>query len=98
MGLFYKGGEETSRARGKAYKTAADASGCYFLDASKYLQASKVDGVHLDPPAHRILAMETKKMVAPILAQATGKATSIVTAGPPPKRPLQRVRRTAPRH
>jgi lysophospholipase L1-like esterase len=68
MELFYKGGEEASRALAKAYKTVADASACHFLDASKYLEVSKVDGVHLDPPAHRLLAMEIKKIVAPILA------------------------------
>jgi lysophospholipase L1-like esterase len=69
MELFYKGGEEASRALAKAYKTVADSAGCHFLNASKYLEASKVDGVHLDPPAHRILAMEIKKIVAPILAE-----------------------------
>ena len=68
MELFYKGGEEVSRGLAKAYKTVADASGCRFLDASEYLEVSKIDGVHLDPPAHRILAMEIKKMVMPMLA------------------------------
>jgi lysophospholipase L1-like esterase len=67
MALFYTGGEETSRALAKAYKTVAESSGCHFLDASMYLEASQVDGVHLDPPAHRILAMEIKKTVIPIL-------------------------------
>jgi lysophospholipase L1-like esterase len=66
-GLFYKGGEKTVRALPKAYKTVADSSGCHFLDASKYVKPSKIDGVHLDPEAHRILAMEIKKIVAPIL-------------------------------
>ncbi|MGH8069713.1 MAG: SGNH/GDSL hydrolase family protein [Candidatus Entotheonellia bacterium] len=72
MELFYNGGEEASRALAKAYKTVADASGCHFLDASKYLEVSKIDGVHLDPPAHRTLAMEIKKMVTPMLAKDTG--------------------------
>ena len=72
MELFYQGGEDASRALAKAYKTVADASGCHFLDASKYLEVSKIDGVHLDPPAHRILAMEIKKMVIPMLAKDTG--------------------------
>ena len=67
MGLFYKGGEKTAKALPEAYKIIADSSGCRFLDASKYVKASKVDGVHLDPEAHRILAMEIKKIIVPIL-------------------------------
>jgi lysophospholipase L1-like esterase len=66
--LHLKGGEETSRLLAQAYKTVADAAGCHFLDASQYIEVSKVDGVHLDPPANRILAMEIKKIVVPILA------------------------------
>jgi hypothetical protein len=50
----------------------ADAAGCYFLDASKHLEVSRIDGVHLAPPAHRILAMEIKKLVTPMLAKETG--------------------------
>jgi hypothetical protein len=46
-----------------------EASGCHFLDASKYLEVSKIDGAYLDPPAHRILAMGIKKMVIPVLAE-----------------------------
>ncbi len=67
MGLFYKGGEKTSRALAKAYKTAADSAGCLFLDSSKCVNASRVDGVHLDPEAHRILALEIKKILLPVL-------------------------------
>ncbi len=67
MELFYKGGENTAKALPKAYKIIADSSGCRFLDASKYVKASKVDGVHLDPEAHRVLAMEIKKIIVPIL-------------------------------
>jgi hypothetical protein len=47
----------------------ADAAGCHCLDAAKYLEVSTVDGVHVDPPAHRILAMEIKKLVTPMLAK-----------------------------
>jgi lysophospholipase L1-like esterase len=67
MELFYKGGEKTVKALPAAYKTIADSSGCHFFDASKHVKASKIDGVHLDPEAHRVLAMEIKKIVAPIL-------------------------------
>jgi hypothetical protein len=44
------------------------------LDALKELEASKVDGVPLPPAAHRILAMEIKKIMAPILATDTRRA------------------------
>ena len=67
MELFYKGGEEALKELPKKYKTVADSSGCHFLDARKHVKASKVDGVHLDPPAHRALAMEIKKIIVPIL-------------------------------
>jgi lysophospholipase L1-like esterase len=64
MGLFFKGGEETSRGLAQAYQTVADACRCRFLDASKHVRASQVDGVHLDLDGHRVLALEVKKVVA----------------------------------
>jgi hypothetical protein len=69
MELFFKGGEETSKGLAPAYETVAKACGCHFLDASKFVRASKFDGVHLDPPEHRTLALEVKKVIAPV---ATG--------------------------
>jgi hypothetical protein len=69
MELFYKGSEHASRGLAKAYKIVAESSGCYFLDASKYVKASKVDGVHLDAEGHRILAKEIHKIVLPILQE-----------------------------
>jgi lysophospholipase L1-like esterase len=74
MKLFYEGSEEILRALPKAYKTVADSSGCLFFDASKCVRASKFDGVHLDPEAHRILAMEIKKIAVPILQVDKQKA------------------------
>jgi len=55
-------------------ETVAASSGYYFLDASKCVKASKVDGVHLDPSAHRILAMEIKKIVVSVLQKDKQKA------------------------
>jgi lysophospholipase L1-like esterase len=78
MGLFYKGGEKTLRALSKAYKTVAESSGSLFLDASKYVKASKIDGVHLDPEAHRVLALEIKKIIAPMLQGDKHKASKQV--------------------
>jgi lysophospholipase L1-like esterase len=64
MGLFFKGGEETSRGLSQAYKTVADACRCQFLDAATYVRVSQVDGVHFDLDGHRALALEVKKVVA----------------------------------
>jgi lysophospholipase L1-like esterase len=71
MGLFYRGGEKTAKALPEAFKTIAESSGCHFFDASKYVKASKIDGVHLDPEAHRIVAREIKKRVLTILQDIT---------------------------
>jgi lysophospholipase L1-like esterase len=64
MGLFFKGGEETSRGLARAYETVAEACRCHFLDASRHVRASPVDGVHLDPEGHRALALAVKGVVA----------------------------------
>jgi hypothetical protein len=61
MGLFFKGGEETSRGLARAYETVREACRCQFLDAAKYVRASQADGVHLDLDGHRALALAVKK-------------------------------------
>jgi lysophospholipase L1-like esterase len=67
MELFFKGGEGTSSGLARAYQTVAEACRCHFLDASKIVQPSKVDGVHLDPAGQRALASEVKEVVTAIL-------------------------------
>ncbi len=62
-----KGGEGTSSELAPAYQTVAQACRCHFLDASKIVQASKVDGVHLDPAGQRALASEVKNVITTIL-------------------------------
>lgn len=69
MDLFYKGGEKTMKALPQAYKIIADSSGCHFLDASRYVKASTIDGVHLDTKAHRMLAVVVKKTALSILRE-----------------------------
>jgi hypothetical protein len=64
MGLFCKGGEETSWGPARAYETVVEACRCQFLDAAKHVRASQVDGVHLDLDGHRTLALEAKEIVA----------------------------------
>jgi len=67
MELFFKGAEATSSGLAHAYQTVAEACRCHFLDASSIVQASKLDGVHLDPAGQRALASEVKKVVTGIL-------------------------------
>lgn len=67
MDIFFHGRLKVSKQLGNTYKKAADAVGCLFLDASKFVKASRVDGVHLDPPEHRKLALKVRDILMPIL-------------------------------
>jgi lysophospholipase L1-like esterase len=67
LALFYGGGEEVSRQLAQAYGIIAHAFGCTFLDAAEVVEASKTDGVHLDPPEQRKLALALKDIVEPML-------------------------------
>jgi hypothetical protein len=69
MGLFFQGGEGASQGLAQAYEVVAKACGCHFLDAARFVRASEVDGVHLEPPEHCALALAVKNVVAPILAR-----------------------------
>jgi len=68
MGLLFSGAEAVSKGLSAAYKTIAEAEGLHFLDASRIVKASPVDGLHLDPPENRKLALALKKVVEPLLA------------------------------
>jgi len=67
MALFYAGGQATSRGLAEAYRTTAKYFGCHFFDAGPVVQASAADGVHLDPPEQRKLALAVKEIVEPLL-------------------------------
>jgi len=67
MALLYAGGEATSQGLAEAYRTTAKYYGCHFFDAGKVVQASAVDGVHLDPAEQRKLALAVKDIVDPLL-------------------------------
>ncbi len=67
MALFYAGGQATSRGLAEAYRTTAKYFGCHFFDAGTVVQASAADGVHLDPPEQRKLALAVKEIVEPLL-------------------------------
>lgn len=66
MEPFFKGGEKTSRQLAPAYENISKSLGCHFLDSSKFIRASKIDGVHLDPSEHKRLALRVKKVVMSI--------------------------------
>lgn len=65
--LFYGGGEQVSHQLAHAYRVIAQSFDCAFLDAAKVVEASKIDGVHLDPPEQRKLALAIKDVVEPML-------------------------------
>jgi lysophospholipase L1-like esterase len=67
MALFYAGGEATLHSLAEAYRTTAKYFGCHFFDAGAVVQASVVDGVHLDPPEQRKLGLAVKEIVEPLL-------------------------------
>lgn len=67
MALFYAGGETTSQGLADAYRTVAQSFDCHFFAAGETVQASAVDGVHLDPPEQRKLALAVKDVVEPLL-------------------------------
>ena len=52
----FDGGADKSRRLGPLLRDAAARLGTGFLDAGEHARVSAVDGVHLDPDAHRVLA------------------------------------------
>lgn len=67
MKTFFEGRAAVSRQLAREYEKIAHMTGCHFLDASKYVKSSRVDGVHLDPAEQIKLASGVKKSVLSIL-------------------------------
>ncbi len=65
--LFYAGGEAVSRRLAEAYRVIANSFDCTFLDAAQVATASSADGIHLEPPEQRKLALAVKTIVEPML-------------------------------
>jgi lysophospholipase L1-like esterase len=61
---FFEGGAEKSRRLGPLLRAAALRMGTGFLDAGEHLRTSDVDGIHLDPDAHRALGLAVAAAVA----------------------------------
>jgi lysophospholipase L1-like esterase len=53
---MFSGGAEKSRQLAPLLREAARRAGADFLDAGDHIRSSEVDGIHLDPDAHRALA------------------------------------------
>ena len=53
---FGQEGLDLSKKLSKYYKQVADNFDCYFMDASKYAQASNIDCIHMDSKNHEKLA------------------------------------------
>jgi lysophospholipase L1-like esterase len=56
VGGMWQGGADKSRRLGPLLRDVAARLGTGFLDAGEHVRVSAVDGVHLDPDAHRALA------------------------------------------
>ncbi|MFI5322887.1 MAG: SGNH/GDSL hydrolase family protein [Thermodesulfobacteriota bacterium] len=69
MKLYFEGRAPVSRQLAREYKNSSQLTGCHFLDASKYVKSSRIDGVHLDAPEQRKFAMGVKKSVLSILGK-----------------------------
>ncbi len=67
MKTFFEGRAAVSRQLAREYEKIAHMTGCHFLDASKYVKSSRVDGVHLDAAEQKKLASGVKKSVLSIL-------------------------------
>ena len=51
-----------------AFREVAETLGCTFFDAGSVVSASRVDGVHLDAEAHRVLGDALAGVVGPLIA------------------------------
>ncbi len=66
---FDKNSIEKSQHLPMIYKNAAEKIGAYCLDLNEFVKVSSVDGLHLEPSAHKILAQELAKMISSIFTQ-----------------------------
>jgi lysophospholipase L1-like esterase len=62
---IFRGGAEKSGRLGPLLRDTAARMGAGFLDAAAHVRTSDVDGVHLDPHAHRALAAAARAALAP---------------------------------
>lgn len=63
---FNEASIEKSKALIPLYAKIAKEEGCFFLDASEYVTASPLDGIHLDAAGHRKFAEVVKQKIEEI--------------------------------
>jgi lysophospholipase L1-like esterase len=64
----FEGGDRRCVGLADAYREVAATRGCPFFDAGAVVQASGIDGVHLDAAAHLALADALAAVIAPLIA------------------------------
>ncbi len=67
MKFYFEGRLGVSKQLAGEYRKASQAAGCHFMDSSKYVKASKADGVHLDEAEHRKLALGVEKSISALI-------------------------------
>lgn len=63
----FEGSEEKAEKLGPYFKQVAEEYNCEFLDASKVVQTSDVDGIHLEASEHLKLGLSMKNKVLEII-------------------------------
>jgi len=63
----FAGADQKCAGLATAYQTVCADSGCFFFDASSIVNASEIDGVHLDTKAHLALGQALSELVPKLL-------------------------------
>jgi len=74
MAPKFDGADAKSKGLAEAFADVATELGCPFFDAGRVVQASAIDGVHLDADQHLVLAHVLAKEVAGLLDKAAAGA------------------------
>ncbi len=67
MANKFSGAEERCAGMPGFLKEVAELNGCYFFDSNSVIAASKVDGIHLDEPEHKVLGEKIGEYVLSML-------------------------------
>ncbi|HEX6734893.1 MAG TPA: hypothetical protein VF096_08760, partial [Azonexus sp.] len=70
----FAGAEGKCGGLAAAYRQVCSDLACHFLDAGEYVQASRVDGVHLDLEQHLVLGRALADASAPLLGDGAAGA------------------------
>ena len=63
---MFQGGFEKSKLFGRHYRRKAMEMGCEFLDASKFIKSSDLDGIHFEQEEHRKLGEAVSQKITAI--------------------------------